>query len=325
MPANMKNGVGAVPWVKIVPIVILFFLLPLFLDDSALSLISEALLLALAGTALNILLGGCGIVSFGHAGFFAVGAYTFGLLLYHHLASFWIAIIFAILAVLLYAIIVGWFVVRLVEIYFALLCFAFAQIIWMITCLWFGATGGDDGLNGIPTPDFLYSISNRYYFILIAMGVCLLAIYLMRESPFGRYLHALRDNRTRAAFIGINTRQCIYVAFVISGLFCGIAGILMIIQLPSAFPSYGSFVKSGDFLFVCLLGGMYNFIGPLVGAFLMIFLNFFISRYTQYWPLCMGLGIILIALFFRGGVTGFITEGYRARKVNRRRLNDPAS
>lgn len=315
MTANTKRGVETLPWMKIVPIVILFFLFPLFLGDSGLSLISEALILALAGTALNILMGGCGIVSFGHAGFFAVGAYTFGLLLYYHLASFWIAIILAILAVILYTIITGWFVVRLVEIYFALLCFAFAQIIWVITSVWYGVTGGDDGLNGIPILNSLYPIGNRYYFILTAAGACLLAMYLMRESPFGRYLHALRDNRTRAAFIGINTRQCIYIAFVISGVFCGIAGILMVIHLPSAFPTYGNFVKSGDFLFVCLLGGMYNFIGPLVGAFLFIFLNFFISRYTEYWPLCMGLGIILIALFFRGGVTGSIMEGYRAHKV----------
>lgn len=315
MSANTSHWMIRSLWLKIAPIVILFFLFPLFLDDSALSLITEALILALAATALNILLGGCGIVSFGHAGFFAVGAYTFGLLLYYHLASFWIAMILAILAVILFGIITGWFVVRLVEIYFALLCLGFAQVIWVITSVWYGVTGGDDGLNGIPIINSLCSIGNTYYFVLTAAGICLLALYLMRESPFGRYLHALRDNRTRAAFIGVNTRQSIYIAFVISGFFCGIAGILIVIQLHSAFPSYAGFIKSGDFLFVCLLGGMYNFLGPLVGAFLFIFLNFFICRYTEYWPLFMGVGILLIALFFRGGVMGFIMNWYRAHKV----------
>ena len=115
MSANTSRWMTRHLWLKIVPIAILFFLFPLFLGDSAISLITEALILALAGSALNILLGGCGIVSLGHAGFFAVGAYTFGLLLYYHLASFWIAMIAAILAVLLYGIVTGWFVVRLVE------------------------------------------------------------------------------------------------------------------------------------------------------------------------------------------------------------------
>jgi branched-chain amino acid transport system permease protein len=316
-------------WLKIAPIVILSFLFPLFLNDSALSLITEALILALAATALNILLGGCGIVSFGHAGFFAVGAYTFGLLLYYHLASFWVAMVLAILAVILYGIITGWFVVRLVEIYFALLCLGFSQVIWVITSVWYGVTGGDDGLNGIPIIKSLFSINSTYYFVLAAVGICLLALYLIRGSPFGRYLHALRDNRTRASFIGVNTRRSIYIAYVISGFFCGIAGILIVIQLHSAFPSYAGFVKSGDFLFVCLLGGMYSFLGPLVGAFLFIFLNFFICRYTEYWPLFMGLGIILIALFFRGGVVGFMMNWYRAhiaKEVVYRggRLNDAA-
>ena len=185
----------------------------------------------------------------------------------------------------------------------------------MIASVLYRVTGGDDGLNGVPVAPLLHSITNSYYFILTVVGICMLALYLMRESPFGRYLNALRDNRTRASFIGVNTRQSIYIAFVVSGVFCGIAGILIVIQLHSAFPSYAGFVKSGDFLFVCLLGGIYNFLGPLVGAFVFILLNFVIGRYTEYWPLFMGLGIILIALFFRGGVTGFMMEQYRAHKV----------
>jgi branched-chain amino acid transport system permease protein len=305
-------------WFGICPVIVAFFVLPLFLDDSGLSLVAEMLIFALAASALNIILGDCGLVSFGHAGFFAVGAYTFGLLSYYRLAPFVLAIFLAVLAVMLYSVIIGWFVVRLVEIYFALLCLAFAQVIWVIVSVWYDVTGGDDGLNGVPVIDSLSSAINSYYFILTASIICLAALYVIRKSPFGRSLHALRDNRTRAGFIGINTKQYIYIAFVISGVFCGIAGILLVILLHCAFPGYAGFIKSGDFLFVCLLGGMYNFSGPIVGSFLFILIHFVVSRYTEYWPLVMGTGVVVIALFFRGGVMGFFTEKYQAYRIKRR-------
>jgi branched-chain amino acid transport system permease protein len=317
MREHRKNRVIASLWLRIGLILVVFLLFPLFLDESDLSLVAEMLIFALAASALNILLGDCGIVSFGHAGFFAVGAYVFGLLSYYHIASFGPAIFLAVLAILIYAVVVGWFVVRLVEIYFALLCLAFAQVIWVVASVWYGVTGGDDGLNGIPVADWLYSMTASYYFILVVVAICLFALYIIRNSPFGRSLHALRDNRVRAGFIGINTKLYIYIAFVISGVFCGIAGILLVVLLHCAFPGYAGFIKSGDFLFVCLLGGMYNFSGPIVGAFLFILINFIVSRYTEYWPLVMGFGVLLIALFFRGGVVGFLTgkyQGYRMKK-----------
>jgi branched-chain amino acid transport system permease protein len=295
-------------WVKAVGVVVLMCLFPLFMNENWLSLIIEMLLLALAASALNLLLGDCGIVSFGHAGFFGVGAYAFGLLAYYKIVPFGIAFLLGIVAVILFAVIAGWFVVRLVEIYFALLCLAFSQIIWVIVSAWYGVTHGDDGLNGIPVPNWLHSTTNCYYFVLVVVALCLAGLYLTRESPFGRSLRALRDNRTRASAIGIDIRKHIFIAFVISGLFCGVAGILLVVHLHCAFPSYVNFIKSGEFLFVCLLGGMYNYVGPIVGAFLYLFLHHLITRYTEYWPLVLGLGIVLIAIFFRGGVAGFVIE-----------------
>jgi branched-chain amino acid transport system permease protein len=289
----------------IVIVIAIVFLLPFVVGDNWLSLMMEMIILALAASALNLLLGDCGIVSFGHAGFFAVGAYTFGLLLYYHIFPFWVALISGILAATLFAVIVGWFVIRLVEIYFALLCLAFSQIIWVIVGTWYSVTGGDDGLNGIPVLSLLYPVKNCYYFVFTIAGLCLVLLYLIRESPFGRSLHALRDNRTRAQAIGVNIKKHIYIAFIISGFCCGIAGILLVVLLHGAFPGYAGFIKSGEFLFVCLLGGMYNFVGPIAGAFLYLFLHHIITRYTEYWPLILGFGIVLIATFFRGGIVGF--------------------
>ena len=180
--------------------------------------------------------------------------YTFGLLSYFHLVPFPVAVLLALLAVLIYSLIVGWFVVKLVEIYFSLLCLAFSQLIWAVARVWYGVTGGDDGLNGIPVGDWLAPIVNTYYLILVVVALSLILIYIIRQSPFGRSVHAIRDNRTRAAAIGIDTKRYIFTTFIISGLFSGLAGILLIILLHVAFPSYGSWSKSGDFLFVCLLG-----------------------------------------------------------------------
>jgi len=305
-------------------LLVIFYLLPLFLADNWLNLITEMLIMALAGAALNLLLGDCGIISFGHAGFFAVGAYTFGLLLYYRLASFGAAFLLAIAGVILFSLIVGWFLIRLVEIYFSLLCLAFSQVVWVIVSVWYSVTGGDDGLNGIPIPGLLFSAGGSYYFVLTVVGVCLLLLFLIRESPFGYSLHAIRDNRKRSGFIGINQKLHIYIAIVISGLFCGIAGILLVVLLHAAFPGYASLTKSGDFLFVCLLGGMYHFSGPIVGSFLYILLHFIIHRYTEYWPIFLGTGLTVIAIFFRGGVVGFAMEKYQSYLFRGRTRNASA-
>ena len=168
-------------WLKIIIIIMIMFLLPFILSDNWLSLAMEIIIFALAAAGLNLLLRDCGIVSFGHAGFFAVGGYTFGLLLYYEITSFWIAFIAGILAATLFAVIVGWFVIRLVEIYFALLCLAFSQVIWAIAHAWYSVTGGDEGVNGIPILNSLYPIVNCYYFVFTVAGLCFLLLYLIRS------------------------------------------------------------------------------------------------------------------------------------------------
>lgn len=311
------NNITSSPWVKLLLVVAIMCILPLFLSKGWLGLVAEMLILALAAAGLNLILGDCGLVSFGHAGFFGLGAYVFGLLSVYHYVPFGVAFALAVIAVILWSFIVGWFVVRLVEIYFALLCLAFGQVVWVFARISYAITGGDDGLIGIPIPSILSSANASYYFILAIVAVCLFLLYLVRESPFGLALHALRENRTRAGCIGINTKWYIYRAFVISGTFTGIAGILMTFFLRCAFPGYAGFIKSGELLFICLIGGIYNFSGPIVGAFLYMVLDHIVTGFTEYWPLFMGFGIVLIAVFFRGGVVGFVMQRYRDFKLKR--------
>jgi branched-chain amino acid transport system permease protein len=314
-----KSRITSLHWV-LFAVIIIMCILPLLVTESWVSIVAEMLIWSLAGTALNLIFGHCGMVSFGHAGFFGVGAYTFGLLLYYGLASYGVAFISGILAATLFGVIVGWFAIRLISHYFALFVLAASMVIWVIASVWYGVTGGDDGLIGIPVPEMFFSITNSYYFILLMVAICLFILYLIRQSPFGSALDAIRENRRRAESIGINVRRYIYIAFIVSSAFMGIAGILMANFVQCAFTGYADFMKSGEFLFICLLGGMYNFIGPTVGAFVFLFLDKIVTRYTEYWPLVLGCLIVFIALFFRGGIMGFMKERYRVFRFRGGRL-----
>ena len=313
-----RNKIILSKWVILLLIIFFMCILPFLLSGGWVAVVIEMMVLALAATAVNLMAGGCGRVPFGHSAFFGIGAYTFGLLLYYDLAPFWVAFILAIVVVTLAATILSWFIVKLVHIYFALFSFSFAMLVWSLASTWYSVTGGDDGLISIPIPDILYySLNNTYYFILAIVVICLLILNLISQSPFAIALRAIRESQHRAEFIGINSKLYIIFAFIISAIFTGIAGILIVMFSHCAFPAYVSIVKGVDFLFACLLGGLYTFAGPMVGAFLWIFYNHSVSNYTEYWPLVMGCTIIFMALFFRGGVLGYIEEKYSVYKFKR--------
>jgi len=280
--------------------------LPLFFGAAWTSVITEMLIMALAASSLNMLVGNCGVVSFGHAGFFAVGAYTFSLLMYYNVAPFAISFMAAPVFSGLFALICGYFCVKMVEVYFALLVLAFSQVVYVIIYNWYTFTKGDDGITGVPLPGWLQSTDHCYWFVLAVVFVCLLLIRIISSSSFGGAINAMRENKDRVMFIGVNPRKYLLIVFIMSGVFMGIAGSLMSVFMRAAFPSFSSFVKSGEFLLVCLMGGVSSFLGPSVGAVVYIFLDKTLSAYTEYWPLVMGLLLVMITLFLRGGIAGFL-------------------
>src|SRR4030042_3159528 len=200
--------------------------LPLFLQASWVSLINEMLIMALAGTALNLMLGYGGMVSFGPAGLYAVGASTTLLLLTRYGLPFPLAVLAAPLAAAAVGLLVGWFCVRRSAVYFALLTLAFAQIIWTVIFEWYGFTGGDNGIVSIPIPEFFFTIIHCYYFTLIVVGISLLLLWMIVQSPFGKTLQAIRENPGRTEFIAIHLKRYQLAAFVLSSAFLGIAGSL---------------------------------------------------------------------------------------------------
>ena len=283
-------------------------LLPLFIPHSWISLVNEMLIMALAGCALNLMLGYGGMVSFGPAGLYAVGSYTTAILLTRYGAPFAVAVLMAPVMAAAVGTVVGWFCVRRSAVYFALLTLAFAQIIWTVIFEWYDFTGGDNGMVSIPIPDFVLSITRSYYFSLVIVLICIFLLWRIVHSPFGTTLQAIRENPTRTEFIAVNVRKYQLAVFVLSSLFLGVAGSLFCVFAGSVFPDYAHWVKSTDMLVICLLGGLYNFAGPIVGSAVYILISKMISKNTTYWMFFLGVIVVFLVLFMRNGIMGFLAE-----------------
>jgi branched-chain amino acid transport system permease protein len=269
-------------------------------------------------SSLNILVGYTGLVSFGHGMFFASGAYAFGLLMQKTGTSIPAAFALTVLFSAALAAVVGAICVRLKEIYFAFLTLAIQMLFYSLIISWQGLTGGDQGLmGGIPRPPFLginlADQSQLYLFACAALVISLLIMRHLMQSPFGYTLRMIRDNAERAQFIGIRVWRMRLAAFVLAGTFASIGGILLSLLVSGAYPEFGYWTISGEAIFMLILGGTSAFLGPTVGAMVLLLLNDLITKFTQYYGLTLGVVILLFALVFRKGVTDFALEAWRHR------------
>ena len=291
-------------WFLII-IVLLLALLPLSESRFYIFLGTDILIMGLFAISLNLLLGYTGLVSFGQAAYFGIGAYTCALLMKKASVAFPIAFAAAAVAGAVGALIIGFFCIRLTKIYFSMLTLAFSQIVWAVVFKWNSLTGGDTGLIGINFPEHLDSSTRFYYFTLGVVVFSLFIIRKMVDSPFGRILTAIRENPERTEFIGIDVKLFQLLAFMISGVFAAISGALFGIFNHSLFPDLLYWPMSAEVLIMAILGGMYSFFGPLVGATVILYLRMLVTSYTQYWPLIMGTILALLLFFFPGGILRF--------------------
>ncbi len=307
-----------IPWETVI-IIGLLLIFPLTIGEAWVSLAVEIMALVILATSLNLLIGYAGMVSFGHAAYYGIGAYTCALLLKAE-APFFLAMIAAPVASAIGALIIGWFCVRRSHLYFAMLTLAFGQIVFTITLQWYGFTGGDNGLTEIPVPPWLHSTFHYYYFSLAVVVLSLWAIKRIVDSPFGKALQALRDNSLRVESSGINVRLYNWMAFVIAGFFVGISGALFAAFNHNVFPTFMHWTKSTEALVVSLLGGISQFYGPAVGSIILVFMDKMVTSHLRYWSFVLGIVLILMVLFFRGGFTGFLAERLNARRARRKRV-----
>ena len=270
---------------------------------------------ALFAVSLNLLLGTTGLVSFGHVAYFGVGAYVCGILMKTYSWPFVLAFPAAGLGAAFFALVSGFFCVRLMKLYFAMLTLAFSQIVWAIAYKWNDVTGGDNGLPEIPYPnlDWMSSVPGlsdlaigaRFYLLALAIvAISLAVLHQIIRSPFGRMLTTIRDNPERAAFIGLNVKAYELAAFVVAGGFAGLAGALYGIFSRGVFTDYVFWSKSAEVIIMAILGGIGFFWGPPVGAAALVWLNQEITDYTQYWPFVLGLILLVLLFGFSGGIVG---------------------
>jgi branched-chain amino acid transport system permease protein len=276
-------------------------------------LFTEVFILALFATSFNLLLGYTGLVSFGQAAFYAVGAYATALILKHLSSSLWVALGGGVLAAFILSLLIGILCVRLTALYFAMLTMAFSSMIYAIIFQWRSLTGGDDGIPGIIRPSLefmggaalsLNDTRTYYFFVLVVVLLSLWVLKKIVDSPLGYILRSIRDNSKRAQFVGIPIKQFRLIAFSIAGFFSGLAGSLYALLAGIVSPELAFWSKSGDPVIMSLLGGFHNFLGPALGAAVYTILKSFIATKTENWILYLGIILLIMVLALPEGVTG---------------------
>ena len=267
---------------------------------------TEIWIFAIFGLGLNLLLGYTGLLSFGQATFFGSAAYVSGYLLKHYAVGLFTALGVGIGIGALSALLVGYLCVQRSGLYFIMLTFALNQLFYFIAYQWTSVTGGEDGMPGVPRPDFLgidFKNPMTYYiFVSVLFLVSLGVMKRIVESPLGRILQAIRENEVRAEAVGYNVPRFKLLAFVIGGAFSGLAGVLYAMLFGIVPLEAISFVFSGNVVFATLIGGSGSLYGPVIGSFVFIWLSESMSVVWARWPLLLGVAFVIVVLFFRGGV-----------------------
>ena len=307
-------------WVGL--IVAATLLIPLIVGEYWIHVSVEILIMGLFAVSFNMIFGYMGQLSFGHAAYFGVGAYATGLLLVKTSIPLPVCLAVSMLTAGAFALVIGYFCVRLTGIYFAILTMAFGQLLYYIIFQWYSFTGGDDGLQGILPPEYLLDVTAYYYFTLAIVVVALVLMWFISGSPFGYTMRAIRDNADRTRFIGIHVRKYMLINFVIAGMFAGLAGGLLGPFNRSIAPDLCNWHQSGVPVFMTVIGGPLGFLGPIIGSIIYTFLFAFVTGFTEYWPLTIGLVIIMVVLFVPGGVLGLAQTRLRQYRVGAKESSD---
>jgi branched-chain amino acid transport system permease protein len=287
---------------------ILLFLVPVFLPRFYVYLASIILVYGLLATSLNFVLGYGGIFQFHHCLFYGVGAYGTALVLTRTGWPAPAAFVAGPLLAAAFGYVLGIICIRLSKLYFGMLQISLGSLVWVVVYRWYSFTGGDDGIHGIPVPAMLSSQKSAYFFTLIVTLACLFVMWRILQAPFGSILQGIRDNPVRSAMIGVNVRRHQLLALVIAGFFAGIAGSLFVVVDNTVFPDMLFWTLSLEILIMCLLGGWFTFLGPMLGAAVVILLRTFVSTYTVYWALFLGILMMLVIFFLPNGILGYVEE-----------------
>jgi branched-chain amino acid transport system permease protein len=308
-PTMQKRAVGLAIWAVLVT-------MPYWMAaiGGYTELATRIVVMALAAMSLNFLLGFTGVLSFGHAAYFGLGAYGAAMTIRYLTPNTLLGMAVGSVVATIAAAIIGALIVKRRGVYFAMVTIAFGQVFYFIAYRWNNVTGGDDGLTGwhrmpinLGFVDLDIYGNDRifYYFALAIFAVCVGIMAALLNSPFGRTLLAIRENERRARFLGIAVERHIWLSFVISCLFVSVAGALYALLNNFTDPRALRFDLSGNFVIMAVLGGMRFFWGPLIGAVIFVALQDYVSSHTENWMSVIGLVFVLVVRFFPRGILGY--------------------
>ena len=304
-------------------VVVALLIIPTFASVYQIQLLTYGLIFAIAALGFNLLLGYTGLLSFGHSAYFGAGAYAVAFMVrYLGVSSMELYIIGGVLITAIIAALFGFVCVRYTKIFFAILTLALSQVLWTLAFKFFWITGGTDGIR-VPFSDmtllgglvdfagrgtYIKFINSYYYYVLVIFCICVDVMWVIVHSPFGKTLQAIRDNETRARFLGVRIRKYRWLAFLVSGMFTGLAGVLWVPLNGLTTPDILWWPQSGKIVFFTVLGGFRNFTGPIVGAVAYNYLEAYAVAITQYWQITLGVVLIGLVLFLPGGLVGTLSR-----------------
>ena len=305
------------PLAVAVPALAVLLLLPQVVGVYQVQLLAYGLVMAVATLGFNLLLGYTGLLSFGHSAYFGLGAYTVAFLVrYLGFGSMEAYILVGVPVTALASALLGYICVRHTRIFFGILTLALSQVLWSLALKLFWVTGGTDGLR-VPRPSLLGGaisftgagaferfIVGYYYYVLGVFALCTVILWVIVQSPFGKALQAIRDNETRARFLGLRVRRYRWIAFLISGTFTGLAGILWVPLNGLTTPDVLYWPFSGEIVFATILGGFRTFTGPIVGGILFNYIKTYAVATTEYWQLMLGVVLVVMVMALPTGVVG---------------------
>ena len=315
---SIASAVGAHP---VLAFWVVFAFFPFLVPNR--SLATQVLIFGLFALGFNLLYGYTGLLSFGHAAYYGLGAYGTGIALAKlHVGSLWVGLASGLLLAGLGGAVIGFFCLRRRGIYFAMLTLAFAQLLYFVGFHLADWTGGDDGLRGIPQltlglGPWQYSIETTlgfYYFAYVLVGLAVAALKRILDSPFGAVLQAIRENSSRAVACGYNIDRVKHLSFVFSACFAGLAGSLDALRLTVVPIESLYWTTSGQVVMMTLLGGAGTFFGPFVGATTFLVLEERLSLITESWPIVIGAIFSAFVLFLPKGIWGTLTGGIYGRQ-----------
>lgn len=300
-PLRLATGAVRLGWLALLAAAVAA---PAVAGDFTVVILTEMAILALFAASLHFLLWGGGLITFGHAAYFGLGAYGAGLAVFHLSAGMAPALLLAPLAGAAGALLFGWFCVRLSGIYMAMLTLAFAQIAWSAAFQWIGFTGGDNGILGVWPAEWASGTTVFYYFTLAACGLVIWGLRHALYTPFGFTLRATRDSGLRAASVGVDVTRHRWLAFTLAGAAAGVAGGFFAFAKGSVFPDVLFVSTSVDGLVMVLLGGLQALAGPVVGALVFTGIETELTRLTDFWQFVLGLLIVTLVVLLPRGLAG---------------------